>query len=60
MVEVGGVCIYKRDDLCSVEVDDPKLNRNEIEQVWCEIGAGNEKVLLGCIYRPPNCTNNGI
>ena len=54
----GGVCIYVRDDICSMEVMDTQLrgdsdNPNEvkIEQVWCSLKIGEERILVGCIYK---------
>lgn len=49
----GGVAIYVRKDLNAYEVDDFGLVNSNCEQVWCKILAGNEVLLIGCIYRPP-------
>ncbi len=47
----GGVAIYVRKDLISCEIE---LVRNtESEQLWVQLHIANEKILLGCIYRPP-------
>jgi hypothetical protein len=53
----GGVCIYINNRLCSYEVSIDQLNDQSIEQVWTCAEYGKEKILIGCIYRPPD-TNN--
>jgi hypothetical protein len=32
------------------------MNLNE--QIWCEVVVGVEKILIGCVYRPPNQSNH--
>ena len=50
----GGVCIYVENDTQAETVDIPELNERDIEQVWCVVRQGNDSLLIGCIYRPPN------
>ena len=50
----GGVCIYVEKDTQAITVDIPELNERDIEQIWCVVRQGNDSVLIGCIYRPPN------
>ena len=39
-----------------IEVKDDILNSREIEQIWCVIHHRVDKILVGCMYRPPsNC-----
>jgi hypothetical protein len=54
----GGVCIYVRADILASEVNDEFLNDSGVEQVWAEIKAGDEKILVGCMYRPPRFMEN--
>lgn len=55
----GGVCIYVKDDLVSNELEnDQVLCDKLVEQIWVELRFDKENVLLGCIYRPPNTTDN--
>ena len=50
----GGVCIYVHEDVLATAVDIPNLTSRDIEQIWCVVHRGSDKILLGCIYRPPN------
>jgi hypothetical protein len=54
----GGVCIYVNNNFKSFENVEPEFLNQSIEQVWCTITSMGEKILLGCIYRPPKSTNN--
>lgn len=54
----GGVCIYVRDDLCSMEVKCSVLCADGVEQIWCGVRSGGESLLVGCMYRPPK--SNGF
>ncbi len=47
----GGVAIYLRNDLNSCEIE--LISTTSSEQLWVQLITGNEKILLGCIYRPP-------
>jgi hypothetical protein len=49
----GGVAIYVRDDINSLEVTVNKEQSESSEQIWCSINLIKEKILVGCIYRPP-------
>jgi hypothetical protein len=49
----GGVAIYARSDLVSVEVLENSLKNDDVEQIWCGIKVGLERILVGCLYRPP-------
>ena len=50
----GGVAIYIRNDINSFSIEEPSLTSSSCEQIWCTIRVGTEKILLGCIYRPPS------
>lgn len=50
----GGVCIYALEEIKMIEVKDDVLNSKEIEQIWCIIHHGVDKILVGCMYRPPS------
>ena len=56
------VCIYIRKDLNSTDVPDEKLNKilsgSTSEQLWKSVSLGKEKILIGCIYRPPLWTDH--
>ena len=49
----GGVCIYVRDDVKSFEVLNTSEDERGVEQIWCGLCKGADKVLVGCMYRPP-------
>ena len=44
----GGVALYVRNDIESVEFSFPFLFTSE--QIWCQINIGADKILVGCIY----------
>ncbi len=48
----GGVCLYIDNAVDSYELNDAGLNLCKLEQVWTVIYFGNDKYLIGCIYRP--------
>lgn len=54
----GGVCIYIRDNIKHRPTRIKRLNDSKIEEIWCEIEIEEEKILIGCIYRPPTYINN--
>ena len=47
----GGVCIFIKDNINAYIIYGEFLNYAAIEQIWCIIEIGEEKVLCGCIYR---------
>ena len=49
----GDVCIYVRSDLKSFEILSIGKNERGVEQIWCGIRTGEEKIIVGCMYRPP-------
>jgi hypothetical protein len=49
----GGVAIYVRDDLVSIKVSNEALKGGLVEQVWCGVTVGSDRILVGCVYRPP-------
>ncbi len=49
----GGVAIYVRNDLNSFEVSSITTEAH-IEACWCEVRTSKEKILIGCLYRPPD------
>ena len=54
----GGVAIYVRSELVVVEVVDDALCSDGVEQVWCGVSVGKDRILVGCIYRPPGSNAN--
>jgi hypothetical protein len=48
----GGVCIFIKNNFKSYIIDDEFLNSRDIEQTWCIVEIGSEKIICGCIYRP--------
>ena len=50
----GGVSIYTRNSMQTFDVNDQDLNNQSIEQVWICINCNEEKILVGCMYRPPD------
>lgn len=54
----GDVCISVDSVIESYENFENEFHNDSIEQIWCTIKCRKEKFLLGCIYRPPNSTNN--
>ena len=50
----GGVCIYVRSDVRSFEVLNVGEDERGVEQIWCGISKGDDKVLVGCMYKPPD------
>ena len=53
----GGVPIYVRSVLDSVELMDGSLRGESVEHIWCRVTVNGERVLIGCMYRPPNGSN---
>ena len=54
----GGVAIYIKDNLETIERNDLKIKDVEYETVWVEIKNKREKnILIGCIYRHPHMNN---
>nr|XP_047129493.1 uncharacterized protein LOC124809440 [Hydra vulgaris] len=52
--------IYKPDVICVTETwfkAESDLNSNFIEQIWTCICFKNNKMLIGCIYRPPDISH---
>jgi hypothetical protein len=49
----GGVAIYVEEGIESFELTNIDLCTDEVEQIWCALRIRTEKILLGCIYRPP-------
>jgi hypothetical protein len=53
----GGVCIYIKNTIMSNESNVARLNETDIEQISNRYGCfDKQKLLIGCIYRPPNST----
>ena len=48
----GGVCIYVDESIKSYCISNADLSNENIEQIWCSVEIGNEKILRGCYYRP--------
>lgn len=53
----GGVAIYMHKSLDVSDIYDISLRNlyehKHSEQIWREVGTGTERILVGCIYRPP-------
>ena len=47
----GGVAIYTHNSLnvCEIEL----ISNTTSEQIWVQLLTANEKILFGCMYRPP-------
>ena len=52
----GGVCIYVRSEILSVEEFSVETGLRRAEQVWCGIKRGKDSILIGCVYRSPDLT----
>ena len=52
----GGVSIYVKNTIMSNESNVARLNETDIEQIWACLCFDKQKLLIGCIYRPPNST----
>lgn len=51
----GGVCIYIANCIKATTDELPReLMASDVEQIWCVVHLGSEKILVGCIYRPTN------
>ena len=50
----GGVAIYTNKNLITYQVSNKEINIAGSEQIWCGITIGKERLLAGCIYRPPS------
>lgn len=48
----GGILRYHKENVIVKRRDD--FETNDLEVLWTEIVFGNSKVILGCIYRPPD------
>jgi hypothetical protein len=48
----GGVALYIRENIIGKERAD--LQIPDLEAIWAEILVENRKILIGCMYRPPN------
>ena len=48
----GGIVVYLKTDLIGTRRSD--LECDDLESIWLDIRAGNNKFTLGTIYRPPN------
>lgn len=49
----GGTAIYFKDHLNIYELENDK-NMKSIESVWVEVIEKSQRLIFGCIYRPPN------
>ena len=48
----GGVVIYYKDSLDCISVE--KYDNPDIEATWLEVKIRSQRLLVGCIYRPPD------
>jgi hypothetical protein len=47
----GGVCIFVEDSIKSYSLSNADFSNDKVEQIWCSIEIGDEKLLCGCFYR---------
>ena len=53
----GGVAVYVRDDICTIQRDD--LESPDVESVWLQVNLPKSHAfLVGTFYRPPNSSKN--
>ena len=50
----GGTAIYMKNHLCTNELTQFNVNSPDLECVFAEIKDGDGRVVVGCVYRPPN------
>ena len=50
----GGVAIFAKNNLITYEVPIKDIDTTGSEQIWCGITIGKERILSGCVYRPPS------
>ena len=48
----GGVVIYHKDSLDCISIE--KYDNPDIEATWLEVKIRSQRLLVGCIYRPPD------
>ena len=48
----GGVVIYYKEYLDCISID--KYDNPDIEATWLEVKIRSQRLLVGCIYRPPD------
>ena len=51
----GGVAIYSKISLDCVHIS--KYDNEDIEALWIELIAHSQRLLVGCVYRPPDITS---
>ncbi len=49
----GGVAIFVSEEIEAFDIQTPALLNEQVEQVWCGLRIGADKILAGCVYRPP-------
>ncbi len=54
----GGVCIFVEESIKSYSISHPKLSNKNIEQVWCVIEVGGEKILFSENFLFQNVNKN--
>ena len=57
----GGVCIYIKKIFESYEISssDFGINDSSIESIWCCCLVNKEEILIGCIFRPNDVSDEG-
>ncbi len=50
--EGGGCAIYYKESLDTEEIE--KYNTEGLEMIWLEIKLCSQRLLIGCVYRPPD------
>jgi hypothetical protein len=56
-VRGGGVSSGIKNNIKSYIIDYIQLTSREIEQIWCFVEIGSEKIICGCIYRTGTSNN---
>ncbi|XP_065642744.1 uncharacterized protein LOC136074366 [Hydra vulgaris] len=51
-----GVAIYVKESFLVYSPNDSFTKNNDIEHIWCILSIKDEQILLGCIYRPPDAS----
>jgi hypothetical protein len=51
----GGVCVYVRNDITGGETSYNLNEHDDDEMIWLELKACEDKILVGCIYKSPEC-----
>ena len=56
----GGVALYVNSNLSSNIINDMSITSDNIETIFIQTEYQNKKIVMGCIYRPPNTDINNF